>query len=256
MDNVVDLLAADITHLRDLAILAGGDPKVFYRGASLNGTNLCGQDLRGMEFTTLDQGNILVDENTELDPQYQDDFERLLASSAASYVEQGDAHFGNGELALAKEMYSKALHIFEEVGLAADTARQYSNLSKVASRRGNLAEAVDLYVKALTLFEALGSKEGMANQYGNLGIVYKTRGDLARAEEMYRKALTLNEELGRKEGMANQYGNLGIVYEKKGDMAAACVHWRKARDLWQQIGNPGKVEKYEGWLREANCPGG
>lgn len=81
LDKAADLLVAPTDNLRDLAVLAGGDPRTFYRHTSLDGCDLRGQDLSGMEFTTLGQGHILVDESTKFDPQYQRDFERLLALS-------------------------------------------------------------------------------------------------------------------------------------------------------------------------------
>jgi hypothetical protein len=51
LQKVVDILNADTSNLRELARLAGGDPKTFYRGANLEGVDVENQNLQGMEFT-------------------------------------------------------------------------------------------------------------------------------------------------------------------------------------------------------------
>ena len=52
--GVEDVLKADTGDLRQLAVLAGGDPATFYLGTPMDGADLRGQDLRGMLFTGLD----------------------------------------------------------------------------------------------------------------------------------------------------------------------------------------------------------
>jgi hypothetical protein len=50
LQKVIDLFQADTIDLRELAVLAGGDPKIFYRGISLSDVETEGQNLEGMEF--------------------------------------------------------------------------------------------------------------------------------------------------------------------------------------------------------------
>jgi hypothetical protein len=71
LQTVVDLLQAPTTDLRELAKLAGANPKVFYRGARFrDGLDISGQDLRGMEFTDLDITKVTTDARTRVDPRY------------------------------------------------------------------------------------------------------------------------------------------------------------------------------------------
>lgn len=60
----------ETTDLRELAKFAGGNPKTFYRGARLEGVDISGQDLRGMEFTDLQAAKIKFDKRTKLDRRY------------------------------------------------------------------------------------------------------------------------------------------------------------------------------------------
>lgn len=50
LDMVVELLQASTDDLRELALIAGGDPKTFYLGTDLGKLDTEGQDLSGMEF--------------------------------------------------------------------------------------------------------------------------------------------------------------------------------------------------------------
>ena len=76
--KIVAILESDALDLRELAELAGGSPKTFYRGCNLSGVDLRGQDLRGMEFTGLTSSTI-VDARTKLDPRYQTFINSALA---------------------------------------------------------------------------------------------------------------------------------------------------------------------------------
>ena len=50
LDKVIEILNAETSDLRELAKLAGGDPRTFYRGVELRSLETAGQDLTGMEF--------------------------------------------------------------------------------------------------------------------------------------------------------------------------------------------------------------
>lgn len=68
--GIEEVLTAETGDLRKLAEIAGHDPATFYIGTCMDGCDLRGQDLRGMQFTNFDITKVLVDENTLLDPEY------------------------------------------------------------------------------------------------------------------------------------------------------------------------------------------
>jgi predicted membrane GTPase involved in stress response len=49
-EKVLEILQAPTADLRELAHLAGGDPKTFYRGISLSDVDTTGQNIEGMAF--------------------------------------------------------------------------------------------------------------------------------------------------------------------------------------------------------------
>lgn len=64
---VVEILKMNTSNLRALAIRAGGDPRTFYKGASLVGVDVRGQDLRGMEFSFDELPHLIRDQTTKFD---------------------------------------------------------------------------------------------------------------------------------------------------------------------------------------------
>jgi hypothetical protein len=57
LEKVIALLKAETADLRELAYLAGGDPKVFYKGIDLHQLDTEGQNLEGMEFSPTASGS-------------------------------------------------------------------------------------------------------------------------------------------------------------------------------------------------------
>jgi ABC-type phosphate transport system auxiliary subunit len=50
-EKVLAILQAPTADLRELAHLAGGDPRTFYRGISLSDVDTTGQNIEGMDFS-------------------------------------------------------------------------------------------------------------------------------------------------------------------------------------------------------------
>ena len=67
LETASKILRSDIANLRELARLAGSDPRFFYRGVNLRRADLRGQDLRGMDFTGANLRDAKIDPSTLLD---------------------------------------------------------------------------------------------------------------------------------------------------------------------------------------------
>lgn len=63
LDKVFLLLEAPTSDLRELAKLAGGDPRTFYRGIDPNSLDLEGQDISGIDFG-VDEFDIVANDNS------------------------------------------------------------------------------------------------------------------------------------------------------------------------------------------------
>lgn len=76
LEAVERVLRAKTSDLRELAQIAGCDPRTLYIGANLDGVDLRGQDLRGMVLSDLDPTKVKLDAFTRFDepvaPERQD----------------------------------------------------------------------------------------------------------------------------------------------------------------------------------------
>lgn len=79
------VLVAQTADLRQLAILANADPKTFYLGTRLDGVDICGQDLRGMQFSDLRLSRVKHDDYTQVDPPWAAIRTRPISVLVASY---------------------------------------------------------------------------------------------------------------------------------------------------------------------------
>ena len=70
LDGIIELIDAKTSDLRELAEMVGGDPQNFYLGTGLDGVDICGQDLRGMQFTSLSSATVKYDASTLLDAKH------------------------------------------------------------------------------------------------------------------------------------------------------------------------------------------
>lgn len=66
-ERVCEIMLSEASDLKDLARIAGSDPRYFYCGANLNGADLRGMDLIGMEFHGASLNDVKVDAHTKAD---------------------------------------------------------------------------------------------------------------------------------------------------------------------------------------------
>lgn len=64
--NIIDIFEADTLDLRELAIIAGGDPATFYQYTNIDTLDIRGQNLRGMTFSNFDLSKMIYDADTVL----------------------------------------------------------------------------------------------------------------------------------------------------------------------------------------------
>jgi predicted O-linked N-acetylglucosamine transferase (SPINDLY family) len=163
--------------------------------------------------------------------------------STTELFAQGLQHHKAGELAEAKVVYEKILHIdpanadaLHHLGLilhyggnnaqAIDLIQQaisispnfaiYNNLANILKTEQKTAQAIEYYEKAISL------KPDYADAYNNLGVVYKDQNNLAAAIANYQKAITFNPNF------SGAYANLGTALKELHNLEAAIVCYRKA----------------------------
>lgn len=99
-DLVANLLSSRTGNLRELAEMANCDWRTLYRGQSLAGCHLEGQDLRGMDLSGCDIELAKIDDKTLLDPQFdprKDELDRYRTFFVPTEVDEYVRKFASAE---------------------------------------------------------------------------------------------------------------------------------------------------------------
>jgi len=137
----------------------------------------------------------------------------------------------------ALEYFSKALQLFEEIGIKVGIGGNLVNIGLIYSSIKKYDTAFEYFSKALIILEEIGHKEFQANATSNIGLVYNNLSDYPKALEYYSKALQINEEIENKVGIASNLGNIGEVYLRLLDYPKALEYSTISLGINEEINN-------------------
>ncbi len=144
---------------------------------------------------------------------------RLLLARAQ--LVKGWALDDQSQLKAAREAYSTARQIFEQVGDWDGTATALNDLGIVSQKEGDLSGAGQALEQARDYFRRVGDEDAAAGALTNLGEVYRVQGNLSQAEKLYQEAMELFRKTGKKENELVALNNLASVLYQRGDFAGA-----------------------------------
>jgi tetratricopeptide (TPR) repeat protein len=162
------------------------------------------------------------------------------------------AHFGlgylyadQGKLALAEQMYERALRGYE-TALGAEhtsTLSTVNNLGALYQDQGKLVEAEQMYERALRGKEtALGAEHtSTLSTVNNLGNLYQDQGKLVEAEQMYERALRGYEMALGADNITtyipalNTLWGLGSLFKLQADFTNARIMYSKALKGYEKV---------------------
>jgi tetratricopeptide (TPR) repeat protein len=154
------------------------------------------------------------------------------------YYSIGKIHSKKGNYKQAKEYYSKALNLRENVIPGhADLAVSLNSIAVIYFKLGAYNEVETYYKKALDIRKkALGELHPeYAMSLNNLGVLYKQMGDYQTAELFHKQALEIRKKaLGEEHpDYAKSLSNLGVLYKEIGDYNAAESYYKAALEIQQ-----------------------
>ena len=153
----------------------------------------------------------------------------------------GLVYHTTGEYSEAKELYEKALAIYQEIFREehADVAASFNNLANVYNDMGEYNQAKELHKKALAIRKKIFGEENayVARSYDNLALVYYNIKEYNQAKKLHEKALVIREKIFGEENahVARSYNNLASVYYSIGEYNQAKELNEKALALSKKI---------------------
>lgn len=149
-------------------------------------------------------------------------------------------HFAAGDLSSAITQLEGALKLAKENGYERGEANALNDLGLVHGRRGETAAARELYLRALALWERLEDTRESGVTLFNLGYLhYNSLGDNESALTYYERARTLLRAGNDLVGEARTLTGTGLIFRRKGDHERAIQDFQAALSLSRQAGDVG-----------------
>ena len=161
LDKIITLLQAETSDLRELACIAGGDPRTFYRGIDPADLDLTGQNIEGMEFSS---------------PAHQD--EHPTAQLELELVSKNEEHLPEHRairIKLAPRQEERAALLLAE--FLQNRSRAMQIIDSYTNDKAQITNSVLNVLREIHLNEAAGKR------FSNLQIARKVSGRFGRAED-------------------------------------------------------------------------
>jgi diguanylate cyclase (GGDEF)-like protein len=136
----------------------------------------------------------------------------------------------------AREIYSRALRLFESVGDARGQTRCHNNLGNLALHRSDWDEARASYTTAISLARAAGMPDFWGAAAANLGVISHRSGDYDRARELFGEALGLFATVKNSELQLYALCNMAHVEWESGAWESGAQLYEATASLAQRIG--------------------
>jgi predicted ATPase/DNA-binding CsgD family transcriptional regulator/DNA-binding XRE family transcriptional regulator len=137
----------------------------------------------------------------------------------------------NGDYAEAVRRATRAMVIFESLGLTDSTAQAATVLASAQRYLGDSAGARQSFQAALDLRTAAGERRAIAAALNNLALIEHDEGNLDRATELFQRALLIKRQLGEPRPIAIGLANLASPLIRGGQLKAAGTALREAARL-------------------------
>lgn len=160
LDKIITLLQAETFDLRELARIAGGDPRTFYRGIDPVDLDLSGQNIDGMEFSS----------SAHQDEHFRAQLELELVSKIDEHRPE---HRAMGIRRAPRQEERAALLLAE---FLQNRSRAMQIIDSYANDKAQITNSVLNVLREICLSEAAGRR------FSNLQIARKVSGRFGRTE--------------------------------------------------------------------------
>ena len=156
-----------------------------------------------------------------------------LHNLANAFKLRGDYPRAQTALREATEIFREV-----EVGDPSGAAWAINQQGDIARAQGDVAVARDLYQRALSAFRAAGDRWGSARSLADLGHICCEQGEYPAAHAAYREALEIFADLGHRRGVARALEGFACLAVARGQAERALQLAAAATLLRYQIGAP------------------
>jgi CHAT domain-containing protein/Tfp pilus assembly protein PilF len=146
---------------------------------------------------------------------------------ARTWLKQGDAVLGNGELAGAREAYENALELCHSVSDIRCAAEAENNSGFISQQLGEFETSLARLTAAAQDWRRVGDRISEGRTLSNLGLLFRQTSDYQKAISLYEQAENI---LGAGDALANArvLNNLGLCYQYLAEYGKARNYFERA----------------------------
>ncbi len=153
-----------------------------------------------------------------------------------------------GNLDIAREYYTTALHLRKELQDTLAISFSYNNLANIFNQEKKYDSAIAYYTKSISLKKKLHHKKGIGKNLNNLATVYYAKKDFMNAMFMYKESLFAKKEGQDSLSIAYTYNELGILSLERNKPVYAKKYLDSAKATLSLIHNKDiLLRNYEGY---------
>jgi len=153
---------------------------------------------------------------------------------AACYLDLGLNYYQKFNFRMSEKFYTRALHIFEEIGHQQNILYTLNNLGALYANY-DLPKAEKFYLKALKKAKLIGAKRTIVYLHNNLGAIEYNRMMIDQALKNYRQALKYARIMNFHEGIVFSSLDLSEIHREIGRFKKGRVYLEKAKKVSKHI---------------------
>lgn len=165
-------------------------------------------------------------------------YNRVCSKRKATALDNiGRYYYNSGNYTKAKDLYTAALKIREEINHKSGMATSYILLGLIADAKGDYDEALKYDEQALKIKRELGERKSVADVLINIGNIHHAHANSQEALRYYKESLQIREEIGDKRGKAVALINIASEENEQGNYADAMKYALDALHLCEETGD-------------------
>lgn len=201
---VVTLLESNSSDLRELARIAGGNPKDFYLGTDLSGVDVRGHDLRGVSLTAKQSATLIFDSSTIFDVGLAEAADELLEMETP----QPDKKLEKLRKALADAERQQRLGVDQKFPTVWASVKRkigtlYFEIGSSKKDASHIASSIEYFVDSLgyedDLYTEVQTRYKIAKSFMTAGDLFDDVEGMANAEGLLNYILEQTKILGIKD---------------------------------------------------------
>ncbi|HLT24392.1 MAG TPA: tetratricopeptide repeat-containing sensor histidine kinase [Ignavibacteria bacterium] len=136
----------------------------------------------------------------------------------------------------AIEKFEEAAAIFKELGDTRSYALTVSDIADTYQSLHEYARALEYYIITYNVFNEVGDRRQISIIFNRIAVINMLLGEEQEALEYYHKSVDLKRELGDKVNEALSLMNIGLIYYNRKDYDEALKYYNQAQALNIEIG--------------------